>query len=157
MSSLEECYYVILINNHHHNITIPPTLKVTDCSVLTTLTGYNGTVSHLHGNTYYLPHVLSMTPTHWIPFLIMSSLEQCYYVIIINNHHHNITIPSTLKVTDSSVRTTLTGNNGTASHLHGNTYYLPHVLSMTPTHWIPFLIMSSLEPQMPWSVSFIQA
>jgi hypothetical protein len=66
MSSLEKCYYVILINNHHHNITIPSTLKVTNTSVLTTLTGNNGTVSHLHDNTYYLPHVLSMTSNHWM-------------------------------------------------------------------------------------------
>jgi hypothetical protein len=141
MSSLERFYYVILLNNHHHIITIPFTLKVTDCSVLTTLTGNNGTVRRLHGHTYYLPHVLSMASTHWNYFLIMSSLEQCYYVIFINNHNHNITIPSTLKVTDSSVLTTLTGDNGTVSHLHGNTYYIPHVLSMISTHWNSFLII----------------
>jgi hypothetical protein len=78
----------------------------------------------------------------WCRSLLLSGLEKCYYVILINKHHHNNTILSTLKITNTSVLSTVTGNNGTVSHLHDNTYYLPHVLSMASIHLMskPFIV-----------------
>jgi hypothetical protein len=45
------------INNHHHNTTVLSSFKNTGCPIHTPLLRSNGTVAHLHDNTYYLPYV----------------------------------------------------------------------------------------------------
>jgi hypothetical protein len=50
-------HYLILINNHHHNITNPFTFRVTDCSLHSTFTTNNATLSCIDDNTLYSSHL----------------------------------------------------------------------------------------------------